>query len=69
MVIIVDGKKIAVGDIVYFKCDIEQCGIVTALCADGSLDLSRKGDYFEGGYIGHQTAHNVDADECWLEGE
>jgi hypothetical protein len=64
---VIDGKKTKVGDIVYFKSDIEQCGKVTALCGDGSLDLTRDGDYFSGDYIGHQTEHNVDADDCWRE--
>lgn len=66
-----DGKQVTVnvGDYVSFKCDIEQCGRVTAI-APGY----RRGDYrltvtnengFDGGYIGGQRSTQVESNETY----
>ena len=67
-----DGSKVKVGDIVYFKCDVEQYGMVAKIETSGSyprrfgLTLTNKHG-FEGGYIGGQTSTRESAADCWSE--
>ena len=65
---IVEGQEVSVGDVVCFKCDIEQSGVVTAIkktYAGTSLTLESKYG-FHGDYIGGDTVHTELARDCWL---
>lgn len=67
-----DGREVTIGDTVQFKCDTEQCGVITSIDTTwpfGSgkvttLTLAAFG-YFSGDYIGGDVMTDVDADECW----
>ena len=49
---IVDGNVVNIGDVVCFKCDIEQCGEIVKI-AGNTLTLKARSHYgFEGDYIG-----------------
>jgi hypothetical protein len=66
----VDGQTVTVGDVVCFKSDIEQSGVITAIkktCVGTSLTLESKYG-FSGDYIGGQTITTELARDCWLEG-
>ena len=66
----VDGQTVTVGDVVCFKSDIEQSGVITAIkktYAGTSLTLENKYG-FSGDYIGGQTITTELARDCWLEG-
>lgn len=61
----VDGCVVKVGDVVGFKCDVEQYGTITKI--NGNM-LTLEREYgFEGGYIGGQTVTTQDASRCWLD--
>ena len=65
---LVDRQIVTVGDVVCFKCDIEQSGVVTAIkktYAGTSLTLESKWG-FSGDYIGGETVHTELASACWL---
>ena len=65
---IVEGVEVTVGDVVNFKCDIEQSGVITAIkktYAGTSLTLESKYG-FHGDYIGGDTVHTELASDCWL---
>ena len=65
---IVEGVEVTVGDVVGFKCDIEQSGVITAIkktYAGTSLTLESKYG-FHGDYIGGDTVHTELARDCWL---
>jgi hypothetical protein len=65
---IVEGVEVTVGDVVNFKCDIEQSGVITAIkktYAGTSLTLESKYG-FHGDYIGGETVHTELARDCWL---
>lgn len=66
----VDGQTVTVGDVVCFKSDIEQSGVITAIkktYVGTSLTLESKYG-FSGDYIGGQTITTELARDCWLEG-
>ena len=66
----VDGQTVTVGDVVCFKSDIEQSGVITAIkktYVGTSLTLENKYG-FSGDYIGGQTITTELARDCWLEG-
>ena len=66
----VDGQTVTVGDVVCFKSDIEQSGVITAIkktYAGTSLTLENKYG-FSGDYIGGQEITTELARDCWLEG-
>ena len=69
----VEGKTVKVGDVVYFKCDIEQCGEIVKIRRNllGQHEFDLKSLYdggFDGGYIGGDEYTTVEARDCWLEG-
>jgi hypothetical protein len=67
---IVDGQEVTVGDVVCFKSDIEQSGVITAIKkthAGVSLVLESKYG-FHGDYIGGQEITTELARDCWVEG-
>jgi hypothetical protein len=65
-----DGSKVKVGDIVYFKCDVEQYGMLAKIEPSGynrnhiKLTLTNKHG-FVGGYIGGETTTRESAVDCW----
>jgi hypothetical protein len=62
---IVDGNVVNIGDVVCFKCDIEQCGEIVKI-AGNTLTLKARSHYgFEGDYIGGDEITVVDARDCW----
>jgi len=65
----VDGQEVTVGDVVSFKCDIEQSGVITRITNDlmGRKVLTLENKHgFQGGYIGGETTHKEMASECWI---
>jgi len=64
----VDGKQVKVGDVVGFKCDIEQYGkIVEIKSGRRPVLVLENEDGFDGEYIGGETKTEMDADDCWLD--
>jgi hypothetical protein len=66
---IVDGQQVTVGDVVSFKCDIEQSGVITRIKTDmmGRKVLVLENQHgFQGGYIGGEVVHTELAEECWI---
>jgi hypothetical protein len=62
---VVDGNVVNIGDVVSFKCDIEQCGEIVKI-AGNTLTLKARSHYgFEGDYIGGDEFTVVDARDCW----
>lgn len=56
---------VKVGDVVGFKCDIEQYGKVVKI--EGTR-LTLENEYgFDGEYIGGQTVTVEDARDCWVD--
>jgi hypothetical protein len=67
---IVDGQEVTVGDIVCFKSDIEQSGVITAIQRTPygvSLTVENKHG-FSGDYIGGDTITTELARDCWIDG-
>jgi hypothetical protein len=67
---IVDGHEVTVGDVVGFKCDIEQSGVITAIKKTPygvSLTLENKHG-FSGDYIGGDTVTTEMVGDCWYIG-
>ena len=68
----VDGQTVQVGDVVNFKCDIEQSGKIVEIKQSYSgkalvlASISPMG--FHGDYIGGQEITTELARDCWLEG-
>jgi len=68
-----DGKiTVKVGDVVGFKCDIEQYGKVIAIeerpVWDGGIRFTVENkNGFDGGYIGGQRKTVVYADDIWVD--
>jgi hypothetical protein len=64
----VEGQVVRIGDVVCFKCDIEQSGtIVDIKKTYMGTSLTLQSDYgFEGGYIGGETVHTELASDCWI---
>ena len=66
---IVDGQEVTVGDVVCFKSDIEQSGVIVEIKSSymgPSLVLENKYG-FHGGYIGGATITTELARDCWLD--
>lgn len=66
----IDGKQVTVkiGDVVGFKCDIEQHGRITKIerANYGHFNLTLENrNGFDGGYIGGQTTTVVRSDDTW----
>jgi hypothetical protein len=65
---IVDGQEVSIGDVVCFKCDIEQSGVIVEIkqgCMGKALVLENKHG-FSGGYIGGDTITTELARDCWI---
>lgn len=67
---IVDGQEVTVGDVVCFKSDIEQSGVIVEIkqsYTGRALVLENKYG-FSGDYIGGETIHTELARDCWIDG-
>ena len=67
---LVDGQEVTVGDVVCFKSDIEQSGVIVEIkqsYTGKALVLENKSG-FHGDYIGGSTITTEEASDCWLEG-
>jgi hypothetical protein len=66
---IVEGKTVKVGDVVGFKCDIEQSGKIIKItkCRYGCELVLQNDNGFIGGYIGGDTVTTESADRCWVD--
>ena len=67
---LVDGQEVTVGDVVCFKSDIEQSGVIVEIKQSYSgkaLVLENKYG-FHGDYIGGETVHTELARDCWIDG-
>jgi hypothetical protein len=65
---LVDGQEVTVGDVVCFKSDIEQSGVIVEIkqsYAGKALVLENKYG-FSGGYIGGDTITTELARDCWI---
>lgn len=68
---IVDGQEVSVGDIVCFKSDIEQSGVITSIHKthhQGIVLALENKHGFQGGYIGGDTQTTERASDCWIDG-
>ena len=66
---IVDGQEVTVGDVVCFKSDIEQSGVIVEIKSTymgPSLVLENRYG-FHGGYIGGATITTELARDCWID--
>ena len=66
---IVDGQTVTVGDVVCFKSDIEQSGVIVEIKKSymgHSLVIENKSG-FSGGYIGGDTVTTELASDCWVD--
>lgn len=67
---IVEKEKVFIGDVVNFKCDVEQYGKIKGIKKVGSdyeLTIeSTSEDGFDGEYIGGDLTTTMNASECWL---
>ncbi len=65
----VQEKQVTIGDVVGFKCDVEQYGRITGIGRDGCnkvvLTLQAFGK-FSGEYIGGETETTERAEDCWI---
>jgi hypothetical protein len=68
---IVEGQEVTIGDVVGFKSDIEQSGVIVEIkktvCFGVSLVLENKYG-FHGDYIGGDTITTQLARDCWIDG-
>jgi hypothetical protein len=67
---LVDGQEVTVGDVVCFKSDVEQTGVIVEIkqsYTGKALVLESKYG-FSGDYIGGQTITTELARDCWIEG-
>ena len=66
---IVDGQTVTVGDVVCFKSDIEQSGVIVEIKKSymgHSLVLENRHG-FQGDYIGGETITTQLARDCWAD--
>jgi len=63
----IDGKMrtVGVGDVVGFKCDIEQYQQIVAI--KGTRLYFQSDEGFEGEYIRNATEHSEEASDCWVD--
>lgn len=66
---LVDGQEVTVGDIVCFKSDIEQSGVIVEIKQSytGKALVIENKYGFSGDYIGGDTVHTELARDCWIE--
>lgn len=67
---LVDGQEVTVGDVVCFKSDIEQSGVIVEIkqsYTGKALVLENK-QGFSGDYIGGSTITTELARDCWIDG-
>jgi hypothetical protein len=67
---LVDGQEVTVGDVVCFKSDIEQSGVIVEIkqsYTGKALVLENKRG-FSGDYIGGSTITTELARDCWIDG-
>ena len=68
---IVEGQEVTIGDVVGFKSDIEQSGVIVEIkktvCFGVSLVIENKHG-FSGDYIGGDTITTQLARDCWIDG-
>ena len=65
----VEGRQVTIGDVVGFKCDVEQYGEIVAIRDDewrGVVLTLRASGRFQGEYIGGDTETTKRAEDCWL---
>lgn len=65
---LVENHLLKIGDLVGFKCDIEQVGRIMAITPGprgDTLELYRP-DGFDGEYIGGEKTTYEDARDCWV---
>ena len=67
---IINGKKVTIGDEIYFKCDVEQSGELKEIknTKEGVVLVLVNEDGFSGGYIGGDTETEMEVDHCWFIG-
>jgi hypothetical protein len=65
----VDGQTVTVGDVVCFKSDIEQSGVIVEIKQSytGKALVIENKYGFHGDYIGGQTITTELASDCWVE--
>ena len=65
---LVEGQTVTIGDVVCFKCDIEQSGVVIEIKQSytGKALVLESKHGFSGDYIGGETVHAELASDCWL---
>lgn len=67
---IVDGKSVTIGDVVSFKCDEEQTGVIKDIIKGDTVSLVLRApsdEGFSGGYIGGNMETTEEASRCWVE--
>lgn len=67
---LVEGQEVSVGDVVCFKSDIEQSGVIVEIKQSyiGKALVLESKYGFSGDYIGGQTITTELARDCWIEG-
>jgi hypothetical protein len=67
---IVDGLWVTVGDVVCFKSDIEQSGVIVEIKKSyiGVSLVLQNNNGFHGDYIGGDTITTQLAGDCWIDG-
>ena len=67
---IVDGLWVTVGDVVCFKSDIEQSGVIVEIKSSylGKALVIENKHGFSGDYIGGDTITTQLAMDCWIDG-
>jgi hypothetical protein len=61
----VKGQTVKVGDVVFFKSDVEQCGRIYKIA--GNTLYLENANGFHGDYIGGDTTTARRAEDCWLD--
>jgi hypothetical protein len=67
---LVDGQTVTVGDVVCFKSDIEQSGVIVEIKSSwiGKALVLENKHGFSGDYIGGSTITTELASDCWIDG-
>jgi uncharacterized protein YkvS len=63
----VEGTTIKVGDVVGFKSDIEQTGVIIKITGNTLLLKASSVEGFSGAYIGGCETTMQDASRCWID--
>ena len=66
---LVDGQEVTVGDVVCFKSDIEQSGVIVEIkqSYSGKALVIENKYGFHGDYIGGDTITTQLARDCWID--